>query len=65
MNLTDSCPRCLRRGIAPATTRTRGNRHIDGYRCPGCGHTWATARDLTAYSDLHARRAQRQTGAAA
>lgn len=64
MTINDSCPRCCRRDIAPATTRTRGNRIVDGYRCR-CGATWATTRDLTAYSDIHARRAQRQTGAAA
>ena len=65
MTLTDSCPSCCRRDIAPAATKARGARVVDGYRCPGCGHTWTTGRDLTAYSDIHARRAQRQIGTAA
>ncbi|MFF8784743.1 hypothetical protein [Streptomyces sp. NPDC015125] len=59
--ITDSCPSCLARGIAPAESRTRGDRTVDGYRCPNCRHAWATARDLTAYSELHARRAQRRS----
>ncbi|MDX3230563.1 hypothetical protein [Streptomyces sp. ME19-01-6] len=62
--LTDTCPSCCRRGIAPAATRTRGNRIVHGYRC-GCGRTWATTRDLTAYSDLHARRTQQPNRKAA
>lgn len=56
--MTDSCPRCCRRDIAPATTRTRGNHLVHGYRCR-CGATWVTTRDLPAYSDIHARRNQR------
>ncbi|GES27850.1 hypothetical protein AB0G60_02990 [Streptomyces angustmyceticus] len=59
--MNDSCPSCLARDIAPAESRTRGDRTVDGYRCPRCGHAWATVRDLTAYSELHARRAQRRT----
>lgn len=64
MTLTDTCPRCCRRGITPARTRTRGDQTIDGYHCP-CGHQWATTRDLTAYSDIHARRNQRHDRKAA
>ncbi|MFD8545583.1 hypothetical protein [Streptomyces sp. NPDC059649] len=59
--MNDSCPSCTARDIAPAESRTRGDRIVDGYRCPSCGHTWATVRDLTAYSELHARRAQRRS----
>jgi hypothetical protein len=47
--MTDSCPSCLTRGIPPAATARRGDRLVDGYRCPDCGHQWATARDLTSY----------------
>lgn len=65
MTLTDSCPSCCRRDIDPAATSTRGDHVVHGYRCPSCGHQWATTRDLTAYSDIHARRAQRQTRKAA
>ncbi len=61
MSLTDTCPSCTTRGIAPADTRRRGDRTVDGYRCPNCRHTWATVRDLTAYSDIHAHRAQRRS----
>ncbi len=59
--ITDTCPSCLARDIAPAESRHRGDRIVDGYRCPCCGHAWATVRDLTAYSELHARRAQRRS----
>ncbi|MEV7466189.1 hypothetical protein AB0O20_06690 [Streptomyces kronopolitis] len=65
MSFTDSCSSCLARGIAPADTRTRGDRRVDGYRCPHCGHTWAVTRDLTAYSDIHARRAHHHARKAA
>ncbi|OMI34448.1 hypothetical protein [Streptomyces sparsogenes] len=65
MTLTDSCPSCLRRGIAPAATRWRSNRIVHGYRCPRCGATWTTTRDLTAYSDLHTRRTQQPNRKAA
>lgn len=65
MTITDTCPSCLRRDIPPAATKARGARLVHGYRCPGCGHTWATGRDLTAYSDIHARRAQRPNRKAA
>ncbi|MGK3107927.1 hypothetical protein [Streptomyces sp. WAC05858] len=63
--MTDSCPSCCRRGIAPAATRWRGPRIVHGYRCPGCGHAWATTRHLPAYSDIHHRRTQRQNRTAA
>lgn len=59
MNLTDSCPRCCTRGIAPAATRRRGESVVHGYRCTTCGHAWATSRLLTAYSDIHRRAAAR------
>lgn len=53
--MTDTCPSCCRRGITPAAELRRGPRIVHGYQCPACGHQWATARDLTAYSDIHAR----------
>ncbi|MEU3990165.1 hypothetical protein AB0F24_17610 [Streptomyces platensis] len=59
--ITDTCPSCTTRDIAPADTRTRGDRTVDGYQCPRCRHTWAVTRDLTAYSELHARRAHRRS----
>ena len=59
--MNDSCPSCLARDIAPDDSRARGDRIVDGYQCPRCNHTWATVRDLTAYSELHARRAQRRS----
>lgn len=58
--MNDTCPACLTRDIAPAESHRRGDRTVDGYQCPHCRHTWATVRDLTAYSELHARRAQRR-----
>ena len=57
MTITDSCPRCGRRDIRPAESARRGNSVVHGYECPGCGSMWATTRDLTAYSELHARTA--------
>ena len=59
--MKDACPSCLSRDIAPAESRSRGDRIVDGYRCPNCRHAWAVTRDLTAYSELHARRAHRHT----
>jgi len=50
--VTDSCPRCCTRDIPPAATRHRGDQILHGYRCT-CGHQWATARLLPAYSELH------------
>jgi hypothetical protein len=52
--MTDACPACLRRGIPPAATARRGDRIVHGYRCPDCGHQWATTRLLSAY--VHPRR---------
>jgi hypothetical protein len=57
--MTDSCPACLCSDVSPAATCRRGDRIVHGYRCPGCGHEWATARDLPSYSDLHRRPATR------
>ncbi|MER7151228.1 hypothetical protein [Streptomyces lydicus] len=62
--MKDTCPSCLARDIAPAESRTRGDRVVDGYRCPR-RHAWAVTRDLTAYSELHARRARNRTRKAA
>lgn len=59
--MNDTCPSCTTRGIAPAESRRRGNRIVDGYQCPRCRHAWAVTRDLTAYSELHARRAHNRT----
>ncbi|KOT49942.1 MULTISPECIES: hypothetical protein [Streptomyces] len=63
--MTDTCPNCCRRRIPPCAERRRGNGLVHGYRCPGCGHEWVTARYLPAYSDIHRRRAERQTREAA
>lgn len=60
MNIPDSCPNCCRRDIAPAAARQHADRAIHGYACPNCGATWATVRDLTAYSELHALSASRR-----
>lgn len=49
MNLTDTCPNCLTRGIPPAAERYRGPRVAHGYICRRCGHRWATARLVAAY----------------
>jgi hypothetical protein len=51
--MTDTCPNCVTRGIPPAASRRRGDQIAHGYRCPDCGHQWATARDLPSYSELH------------
>lgn len=48
MILTDSCPSCLRRGIAPVASLTGRTATVHGYRCP-CGHAWATSRLHAAY----------------
>ncbi|MBI0300459.1 hypothetical protein JBE04_39895 [Streptomyces sp. PRKS01-29] len=53
MTLTDSCPRCLRRGIAPTATRRDGQQLVHSYRCR-CGHRWTTSRLTPAYRHLHA-----------
>lgn len=58
--MTDSCPSCLARGITPAASRRSGESVVHGYRCPSCGHAWATSRLLTAYSDIHRRAATRR-----
>lgn len=47
--MTDSCPNCCRRGVVPAATRSRGASTVCGYRCPACGHGWATSRLDAAY----------------
>lgn len=57
--MNDSCPTCCTRDIPPAATAHRGDRIVHGYRCPGCGRQWATARSLPAYSELHQRTAAR------
>ncbi|WP_327223066.1 hypothetical protein OG229_02660 [Streptomyces platensis] len=59
--MKDTCPSCTARDIVPAESRRRGDLVVDGYQCPNCRHTWAVTRDLTAYSELHARRAERRT----
>lgn len=52
MPLTDSCPKCLRRGIAPVAVRSRGAATVFGYRCPSCRHVWTTSRLRSAYPTL-------------
>lgn len=46
--MTDSCPRCCRRGIRPVASRRRGEATVYGYRCP-CGAQWTTSRLNAAY----------------
>ena len=53
--MTDSCPNCCRRGNQPVAERRRGDHISHAYRCPSCGHQWATSRLLAAYSELRAR----------
>ncbi|MEU1433993.1 hypothetical protein ABZ438_07830 [Streptomyces sp. NPDC005786] len=47
--MNDNCPACTRPDIPPITGHTAGNQASHLYRCPGCGHIWATNRDLGAY----------------
>lgn len=47
--MTDTCPNCLERGIAPVASRHRGQHIAHGYRCPNCRHQWAVGRLATAY----------------
>lgn len=46
--MTDSCPRCLRRDVPPASCCRRGVETVYVYRC-SCGQEWTTARMTTAY----------------
>jgi hypothetical protein len=62
--MTDSCPNCCERGVDPCAERRRGDSIVHGYRCPKCGHQWATSRLLSAYSEVHQAR-ERRHGAAA
>ena len=57
MPLTDSCPNCCCRGIDPVAVRSRGDATVFGYRCPACGHGWATARLNSAYPPATVRSA--------
>lgn len=63
--MTDSCPNCCHRGITPTAERRHGDQITHAYQCPACGHTWATARHLPAYSELHAAAERRRTAACA
>lgn len=63
--MTDSCPNCCRRGIAPIASKRRGESIVHGYQCPTCGHRWATSRLLSAYSEIHRHRAHRRARRAA
>jgi transposase-like protein len=47
--VTDTCPQCLTRDVAPATSRCDTQQRTDRYRCPACRHTWITRRDHAAY----------------
>lgn len=62
--MTDSCPNCCKRGIAPAAEKRRGDAIVHGYQCPKCGHRWATSRLLSAYSEVHRARQRRDRRAA-
>lgn len=55
MNVNDTCPRCLRRDITPASDMEdySGNLHT-GYRCGRCGHVWLTRRIAEPEPDRYA-----------
>lgn len=57
--MTDSCPNCCARGCEPVAEERRGDQIAHAYRCPACGHQWATARHLPSYSELRGRRSGR------
>ncbi|MEV5944649.1 hypothetical protein [Streptomyces sp. NPDC051994] len=46
--MTDTCPRCLTRGIQPTAGRTKDGQLVHRYRCR-CGHQWTTVRLRSAY----------------
>jgi ssDNA-binding Zn-finger/Zn-ribbon topoisomerase 1 len=45
VNVNDTCPNCLRRGVEPRLDQEDydGNPHST-YTCPSCGHTWNAQR---------------------
>jgi len=61
--MTDTCPNCCRRGIAPRAERRRDDAIVHGYECPNCRHRWATSRLLSAYSEIHRHKQSRQKAA--
>lgn len=61
--MTDSCPSCCHRGIAPSASKRRGESIVHGYQCPECGHRWATSRLLSAYSEIHRHKARHRPAA--
>ncbi|MFH9765129.1 hypothetical protein ACH4N4_30650 [Streptomyces microflavus] len=47
----DNCPNCPRQHVQPAA-EYRGDVEVSHlYRCPACGVTWSTNRDLRAYGE--------------
>ncbi|MFI2354734.1 hypothetical protein ACH5AG_08605 [Streptomyces anulatus] len=49
--MTDNCPNCPQQRVEPAAEH-RGETQVSHlYRCPRCGVTWSTNRDLDAYRE--------------
>ncbi|MFE9850277.1 hypothetical protein ACFYPN_15905 [Streptomyces sp. NPDC005576] len=52
--MTDNCPNCPQRQVAPMVEQDRGDRISALYRCAGCGHVWSTNRDARFYGEQEA-----------
>lgn len=44
IDVTDTCPNCLTRGIKPRAERHDDHQLRSAYRCPHCAHAWITNR---------------------
>jgi len=44
----DNCPSCLHPQVFPFQASWNGNEARGHYRCPACGHCWATGWLLSA-----------------
>ncbi|MER5816841.1 hypothetical protein [Streptomyces californicus] len=49
--MTDNCPNCPQQRVEPAAEVERNTQVSHLYRCPACGETWSTNRDLRAYGE--------------
>ncbi|MEV7654606.1 hypothetical protein AB0O39_10590 [Streptomyces anulatus] len=49
--MTDNCPSCPREKVRPIAEHRDGTQVSHLYRCPACGVTWSTNRDLRAYGE--------------
>ncbi|MFE5958939.1 hypothetical protein [Streptomyces rubiginosohelvolus] len=49
--MTDNCPNCQQQHVQPAAEAERNTQVSHLYRCPACGETWSTNRDLRAYGE--------------